>query len=296
MARIVEKRQNDVKIREPMNTYYTMLGVEPTASQDELTAAYQQQRDKYNIHALNEMDTEMQQVAAQRLAELDRAYAVLSDPAQRAAYDARIGIGAQPDHAPSARPAARRLAGRELWYTAGGVTVALLLIGVMWVLTGRDVLPATGEVNRPAPAFSLPTLDGSTVNLADYEGQVVLVNFWGTWCEPCRRETPALQSAYEELQAEGFAVIGVNLTDDELSMGNSTDDVQAFVDQFDVTYPIALDMDGSTLEAFRVYPLPTSFFVDAAGNIRYVRVGEITADEVSALFRQLRREAAMYEQ
>ncbi|NJO06282.1 MAG: redoxin domain-containing protein, partial [Chloroflexaceae bacterium] len=143
--------------------------------------------------------------------------------------------------------------------------LALLLIGVVWMLTDRTELPSVGEMNRRAPDISLPTLAGDELRLSDYRGQVVLVNFWGTWCEPCIRETPALQAAYTELKDQGLVIVGVNLTDDEIRQGNSLEDVQAFVDQFQVSYPIALDMEGEATRAFRVFPLPTSFFIDRRG-------------------------------
>jgi peroxiredoxin len=180
---------------------------------------------------------------------------------------------------------------REVWYAAGGIVVALVLVAVIWALTDRSDIPAVGEVNRPAPSFTLPELRGGEVNLDEYRGQVVLVNFWGTWCEPCRRETPALQAAYEQLRDEGFVIIGVNMTEDEFVQNNSEDDIRAFADQYNVTYPIALDVEGEVSRAFRVYPLPTSFFIDPEGTIRYMRVSEITADEVIALFNQLKQDS-----
>ncbi len=271
-----------------MKTYYALLGLESDASQDEIEAAYQRQRQRYAVEQVADMDEEIYRVAQQRTAELDQAYHTLADPQRRQEYDARIGsTAAQP-----ARPTNKKLTTRELSYAAGGVVVALLLIGAIWTLTGREEMPSVGEVNRPAPEFVLPALDGSTVQLSDYRGNVILVNFWGTWCEPCKRETPALQAAYEQLRDQGLVIIGVNLTDDELVQGNTEADIQAFVDQYNVTYPIALDMEGDVLQSFRVYPLPTSFFVDPEGNIRYVRVGEITTEEVVALFNTLQQESA----
>ena len=147
-----------------------------------------------------------------------------------------------------------------------------------------------GEVNRPAPAFSLQTVAGDRISLTAYRGKVVLVNFWGTWCEPCKRELPALQAANERLGAKGLAIIGVNLTDDEKLQGVSEDGIRQFVAQYNLTYPIALDREGSVTNAFRVFPLPTSFFIDAQGQIRYVHVGELTLDDVTARFTELQRE------
>ncbi|WP_255603333.1 TlpA disulfide reductase family protein [Oscillochloris sp. ZM17-4] len=133
-------------------------------------------------------------------------------------------------------------------------------------------------------------MSGDTVNLTAYRGQVVLVNFWGTWCEPCKRELPALQAANERYGDKGLTIIGVNLTDDEQSQGVSEDGIRTFAEQYNLTYPIALDRDGSVTDAFRVFPLPTSFFIDAQGQIRYVHVGELTLDDVAARFTELQRE------
>ncbi len=190
------------------------------------------------------------------------------------------------------KPHSSTLSLRERWYALIGVVGALALIALVWVMTDRTELPSVGEVERPVPDVVLATLDGSEVDFSAYQGQVVLVNFWGTWCEPCIRETPALQAAYEQYRDDGLMIVGVNLTDDELTQGNTLDDVRAFVEQFGVEYPIALDMEGKATRAFRVFPLPTSFFIDPQGTIRYTRVGEITAEEIAVLFEELRAEPA----
>jgi peroxiredoxin len=271
-----------------MNSYYSLLGIDSDAESEAIDNAYTQQRERYSTERVAGMDDNIQQLARKRLAELEHAYAVLSDPQQRQQYDAQLGIGQAGDPEQRTRQGISR---REAWYAAGGIVVALVLVAVIWALTDRSDIPAVGEVSRPAPSFTLPELRGGAVDLEEYRGQVVLVNFWGTWCEPCRRETPALQAAYEQLRDEGFVVIGVNMTEDELVQNNSEDDIRAFADQYNVTYPIALDTEGEVSRAFRVYPLPTSFFIDPEGTIRYMRVSEITADEVVALFNQLMQES-----
>jgi peroxiredoxin len=279
-----------------MTSYYSLLGTEPDAGSDAIESAYQRQRERYSMERVAGMDEDIQHTARQRLEEIERAYAVLSDPQQRQEYDAQLGIVSADGSAAASQPKASKqrtrqsISRREAWYAVGGIVVALVLVAVIWALTDRSDIPAVGEVNRPAPSFTLPELRGGEVDLDEYRGQVVLVNFWGTWCEPCRRETPALQTAYEQLRDEGFVVIGVNMTEDEFVQNNDEDDIRAFADQYNVTYPIALDMEGEVSRAFRVYPLPTSFFIDPEGTIRYMRVSEITADEVVALFNQLKQE------
>ncbi|MEI6777050.1 MAG: redoxin domain-containing protein [Chloroflexales bacterium] len=275
-----------------MNTHYTLLGIEPQANPDEIAAAYQRQRERYNPERVADLDDTLRQVAVERSAEIERAYAIVSDPARRRQYDVSIGI--TPAESGSARVNARRqISPRERIFAIVGVLVALALVAGIWVFTGRgsDVQSqAMGEVNRPAPAFSLQTVAGDNVSLTAYRGKVVLVNFWGTWCEPCKRELPALQAANERLGAKGLAIIGVNLTDDEKTQGVSEDGIRTFVAQYNLTYPIALDRDGSVTSAFRVFPLPTSFFIDVKGQIRYVHVGELTLDDVTARFTELQRE------
>ncbi len=276
-----------------MNTHYTLLGIAPEANQKDIETAYQQQRERYAVERVADMDDDIQATARERMAALEEAYLVLSDPEQRRAYDASIGLSGTTEQVTTSNPSSRPgLSARERWYALGGVAVAVLLVALVWTLTSnRTELPSVGEVNRPAPEVTLATLNGEDVQLSDYEGQVVLVNFWGTWCEPCKRETPALQTAYEELNDQGLVIIGVNLTNDEITLGNSEDDIHAFAEQYNVTYPIALDRMGEARKAFSVYPLPTSFFIDPYGNIRYVRVGEITTQEVTELFTALQQEA-----
>lgn len=276
-----------------MGTFYTLLGVAPEASAEEIAAAYQRQRERYNPELVAELDPELRQVAAERSVELERAYAVLSSPARRQSYDAGLR-GEQSATAARAAQERRSLSGRERMYAVAGVVAALALVAAIWVLTGREAAPqgqAMSEVNRPAPAFTTPALDGGTVTLADYGGKVVLLNFWGTWCEPCKRELPALEQAHQTYGDQGLAVIGVNLTDDEQAQGRDTAQIRAFLDQYGVTYPIALDTQGDLTNAYRVFPLPTSFFIDQQGRIRYVHIGELTLEDVAARFSELSREA-----
>jgi peroxiredoxin len=175
--------------------------------------------------------------------------------------------------------------------SAGGAVVGLIIIAVVWVFAGRTAAPAlppVGEVSRPAPDFALPGLNGGTVTLSSYRGKVVLVNFWGTWCEPCKEETPALQAAYKDLQQQGLEIIGVNLFSQETGGDKA---VREFLTPYGVTYPIALDSQGAIARAFQISPIPTSYFVDPSGNIRFVKVGTLKAAEVRALFEQLQPRA-----
>lgn len=268
-----------------MNTYYTLLGVPRDATQAMITQAYERQYERYRPELVVELDPELRRVAEERRAELEHAYTVLRDPTRRAQYDRSLTGEA------AAGAAARRgLTSRERTYAVVGSLAAMVLVALIWVLTGRDPAPvgqAMPAMNREAPSFAVPALDGGTVNLADYRGQIVLLNFWGTWCEPCKRELPALQAAHADLGEQGLAVIGVNLTSNELAEGRDQAAIRSFLDQFGVTYPNALDFDGELTNAYRVFPLPTSFFIDGEGRIRYVHIGELTREDVEARFQEL---------
>ncbi|WP_298820406.1 J domain-containing protein [Chloroflexus sp.] len=267
------------------HNYYNLLGVSVDADQATIAAAYEQQRQRYAPERLVDLDHELQAVARERLAELERAFRILSDPERRRQYDISQGL-----ITPPSRPARRGLSRNE---ALGALTFALLAVGLVvavWVFTNRNTLSgqAMGEINRPAPNFSAQELRGGTIELAQYRGKVVLINFWGTWCEPCKRELPALQQAYEQFSDQGLMIIGVNLTDDEQMQGQTIEDVAAFLAQYGVTYPIALDLDGKITEAYRVFPLPTSFFITTDGQIRYVHIGELTLTDIAARFAELR--------
>jgi cytochrome c biogenesis protein CcmG, thiol:disulfide interchange protein DsbE len=275
-----------------METYYTLLDIPIEAPAEAIAAAYRVQRERYRPERVATLGSEFERIAVTRLAELERAYAILADPARRRAYDRSIGV-ASPEH--TGHVASRtRLSRRERMLAIGGALAGVLLIALVWVLSGRNVqpgLPPIAETHQPAPAFALPGLHGETVRLSDYRGKVVLVNFWGTWCQPCKEETPALAAVYRKLRDQGLEIIGVDLRNQERPGPDGDADVRNFTQGYGVTYPIALDVAGETARAFQIYPLPTSFFVDQSGTIRYVRVGAIRAEEVEAIFTRLRQEA-----
>ena len=275
-----------------MDTYYTLLEIPATATAEEIDAAYQRERERYRPDRVAALGDEFRRVAEQRTAALDQAYAALSDAERRAEYDRSLAGGSAP-----AQRAARggRLSKREVLMALGGAAAGLLVIAFVWVFASRGAqpaLPPIGEVNKPAPDFALPGLDGQPVRLSDYRGKVVLVNFWGTWCEPCKDETPALQAAYQNLSDQGLVIIGFDLANQERTGAEGADDVRAFATRYGVTYPIALDVEGEVARAFQIYPIPTSFFIDPSGTIRYVRAGPIDTREIEPLFKKLQQATA----
>ncbi|MDE3076463.1 MAG: TlpA family protein disulfide reductase [Chloroflexota bacterium] len=125
-------------------------------------------------------------------------------------------------------------------------------------LPGLSPPPSTGRV---AADFTLPLLDGQQVTLSQLRGKVVVLNFWATWCPPCRTEMPDLQAVYSEHQANGVVILGVDL-------GENPGTVQSFVRRIGVTYPVALDSDQRVGAQYSVGSLPRTYFIDRQGIIR----------------------------
>ena len=125
-----------------------------------------------------------------------------------------------------------------------------------------------------APAFATRSLDGDEVSLADYAGQVVLLNTWATWCEPCVRELPELARLHTALQDKGFTVIGLN-ADVRSKLGA----VRTMVVHHKLPFPIWLDFESQAQVTFKLRGYPTSFLIDRAGNIRWKREGEIQTND-----------------
>lgn len=156
-----------------------------------------------------------------------------------------------------------------------GLMALLLMVGFGWitlsrvptdVMAGRSQRPPSPQVGFAAPDFSLETLDGETVTLSDLRGQVVLVNFWATWCPPCRKEMPAIQQLYEQYQGQGFTVLAVDLQE-------SKAEVATFTAQMGLTFPILIDSGGQVFSQYGVRALPSTFFVDPNGIIQEIALG-----------------------
>jgi thiol-disulfide isomerase/thioredoxin len=153
-----------------------------------------------------------------------------------------------------------------------GETVRFVLAprGSEWVIASIEPTgerPPPRPVSFQAPDFTLPMLSGGTLHLTDFRGKVVLLNFWATWCVPCRLEMPALEALYQRHKARGLEVVTVNL--DMLS----TAGVEAFVKEVGVTFRVGLDPSWSTAQAYQVLGLPTTYLIDRAGNAVVREVG-----------------------
>jgi len=134
--------------------------------------------------------------------------------------------------------------------------------------------PAVGlaEGNR-APDFTVMTVDGDPITLSDLRGNVVLLNFWGTWCGPCRREMPKFQQAYRELNEQGFEILAVSFDD-------TFDAIATFRDEFQLTFPLALDDTGEINDAYGIQTRPSSFLLDKDGVIILRHFGMMTDSQI----------------
>ena len=146
------------------------------------------------------------------------------------------------------------------------------VLATLLTLTSAGLLAAEADSTKPqAPAFTLPLLDstgltGSEVSLSDYQGQVVYLDFWASWCGPCRLSLPALDALYRELGDQGFVVLAVNVDAYQ-------EDADAFLNSHPVSYPTLRDADSTLPKRFAVKGMPTAFLIDRDGRVQHVHEG-----------------------
>lgn len=152
------------------------------------------------------------------------------------------------------------------------ITIIPIIVGLMiaGLPSGADVRAADvqAEVGHLAPDFTLTTLEGNTVRLSDFRGKkAVLINFWATWCPPCRLEMPAMQQIYAEYKDKGFEILAVNIEAD------ARQEITDFVKELRLTFPILLDPDMKITRKYRIIGLPVSVLIDRQGIVRSKEIG-----------------------
>lgn len=126
------------------------------------------------------------------------------------------------------------------------------------------------EVNQMAPDFSLKTLDGKEAKLSDYRGQKVILNFWATWCPPCKAEIPHMEKYYKNhAKKDHVEILAVNLTKSD----KDENYIKDFIKSYDMTYPVLLDTEGEQQKQYEIVTIPTTFIIDTKGVIQKKIVG-----------------------
>ncbi|MEX0683722.1 MAG: TlpA disulfide reductase family protein [Dehalococcoidia bacterium] len=192
------------------------------------------------------------------------------------------------------QPASSRRSFLRRWLYPAAVILAIA--AVIWYVDARDGdggVSSTGERYGPAdlpaalvpagadvaaqegalaPDFLLQDMDGAEVRLSDFRGRPVILNFWATWCAPCRKEMPQFVQAYEAHQDDGLVVIGLNLQESESI-------IRPFTDDYGVGFPVLIDRDGEVGDAYRVTGVPETLFIDADGVVRNRFIGPFQSKE-----------------
>ncbi|WP_059106034.1 thiol-disulfide oxidoreductase ResA [Shouchella shacheensis] len=139
---------------------------------------------------------------------------------------------------------------------------------------------SVARAGQEAKDFVLHDREESRLQLSEMEGKGVMLNFWGTWCEPCKREMPYMEELYEDYQDQGVELVAVNVDETELT-------VDAFANRYDLTFPIVIDEDRKVTDAYGISPLPTTILIDETGEIIDVHTGGMTKDMVEGFFERL---------
>jgi DsbE subfamily thiol:disulfide oxidoreductase len=158
--------------------------------------------------------------------------------------------------------------GQFFWFAS---VLCLSLLSTASYLFSSEKQPSSKAINyklvpnlqemkdhAPAPDFTLPNLEGKKVALRDFRGKLLLVNFWASWCVPCREEMPAMERLYQRYKDRGFVILGVNIQDDKKS-------ALSFVKELKITFPIAFDPNGEVGLLYGAWGLPATYLIDAKG-------------------------------
>ena len=140
------------------------------------------------------------------------------------------------------------------------------LLGALLGIMTASSLAASGLAGRSAPDFALKSASGENLRLSEYRGNVVMINFWATWCGPCRQEMPLLDDLYNRYQRVGFSLLGVNIDDDSRR-------AMHMVEELGVSFPVLFDADKEVSKLYQVEAMPVTMLLDREGTVRHVHHG-----------------------
>ena len=165
-------------------------------------------------------------------------------------------------------------------YRKALVLSVLIVAAAVAIVYAMGRAPAPQQKQVKAIDFTLTDINGKTHTLSDYKGKLVFLNFWATWCPPCLSEMPAMQKLYQTWDKDMFVMLAVN-------MGQSRAEVKAFAKKHKYTFPILMDSEQKVAAGYRVRGIPTTYFIDAKGNIigRVVGAREWTLEDVQGLIK-----------
>ncbi len=163
-----------------------------------------------------------------------------------------------------------------IWIAA--ISLVILSLGI---IAARDQSASQVETDH-APDFSLTTFDGEQISLSDWRGNVVVVNFWASWCAPCRDEADMLERVWREYQSHGVQFVGVNYADNRAN-------ASAHIAEFDITYPNGTDEGKRISQAYGVRGVPETFIIDANGNLQDSFIGPPPEAQLRAAIESARR-------
>ena len=170
------------------------------------------------------------------------------------------------------------------WGKIGRWAAILLVVGLLALLGWGLVQAANGPRDSGlAPDFSLTGFDGRTVTLSQFRGQVVIINFWASWCPPCREEAAYLEQTWRKYQGQGVVFIGVDWVDTEK-------EALAYIDEFDLTYLNGPDLGTRIAQAYRIQGVPETYYVDKTGRLRGVHIGPLKSPELDNKIEELLNE------
>ncbi len=162
----------------------------------------------------------------------------------------------------------------NIWWRLGRWGAALLVVGLIALLSWGVVRGANGPRDSGiAPDFSLTGFEGQTITLSQLRGQVVVINFWASWCQPCRQEAPYLERTWRKYKDKGVTFIGVNWVDTQK-------EAIAYLAEFNITYFNGVDVGTRIAQAYRIQGIPETFFVDKTGRLRGVHIGPLAAPQL----------------
>jgi peroxiredoxin len=160
---------------------------------------------------------------------------------------------------------------------AASVFIVVFMLA-LYVALDKDSQPKTrnpvvhaAETGNQAPPFSLVNMEGKQVKLEDYKGKKVMLNFWATWCPPCKAEMPAMQQLYEK-SGSSYEILAINI--------DPENDVGGFVNEYELTFPILLDKTGAVNSEYGIISIPTTFLIDENGKMQKKHIGMMTLEQM----------------